>query len=73
MADQPSDSDQFAELMQRTTAYGLRDLDLDAFADGIAAHRDGRPFHDNPHGHGPSLRRLSWHLGWNERALRIPP
>jgi hypothetical protein len=53
----------------------LRDLDLDAFADGILAHREGLGFHQNPHQdpHGEGLTftaaRLSWTLGWNERAL----
>lgn len=48
----------------------IRDLDLDAFADGIAAHRNGAGFHENPHGPNRlTVRRLSWSLGWNERAL----
>lgn len=48
-------------------------LDIDAFADGVVAHRDGVQFHENPHGtDAQTVRRLSWHLGWNERALRQP-
>jgi hypothetical protein len=49
----------------------LRDFDLDAFADGITAHREGRAFHENPHGRAEvqSLARLSWSYGWNERAI----
>ena len=48
----------------------VRDLDLDAFADGILAHRNGAGFHENPHGAmAPTVRRLSWSMGWNERAL----
>ena len=49
----------------------IRDLDIDAFADGVAAHRDGLAFCDNPHGADAlTLPRLSWTMGWNERALR---
>lgn len=50
--------------------YSIRDLDLDAFADGIVAHRQGKEFHENPDGHAPTMRRLSWSIGWNERALK---
>ena len=49
----------------------MRDYDLDAFADGILAHRAGLGFHENPHGpHTLTVKRLSWHMGWNERALQ---
>lgn len=46
------------------------DFDLDAFAEGILAHRDGAKFHDNPDGTAATPRRLCWSIGWNERALR---
>lgn len=50
----------------------IRDLDLDAFADGIIAHRDGLGFHENPHTPDAMTRkRLSWSMGWNERALQV--
>ena len=50
----------------------VRDLDLDAFADGILAHRAGLGFHENPYGSDAlTVRRLSWHVGWNERALQF--
>ena len=48
----------------------IRDLDLDAFADGIVAHRDGKAFHENPDGVKMTTRRFSWAMGWNERALQ---
>lgn len=48
----------------------MHDLDLDAFADGVLAHRAGKAFHENPDGSAPTARRLSWSLGWNARALR---
>lgn len=48
----------------------VRDLDLDAFADGVIAHRDDKPFHANPDGTAKTVRRLSWSIGWNERALQ---
>ncbi len=48
-----------------------RDLDIDAFADGVLAHRNGAHFHENPHSDAPTLRRLSWSMGWNERALMV--
>ena len=52
----------------------LRDLDLDALADGILAHRDGLGFHENPHRpDAMTRRRLSWAIGWNERALQVRP
>jgi hypothetical protein len=54
------------------TSLSIRDLDLDAFADGILAHRDGHGFHENPEGAVAKVRRLSWSLGWNERALQHP-
>ena len=48
----------------------MRDIDLDAFADGVIAHRLGREFHENPDGMASTVRRLSWSMGWNERALQ---
>jgi hypothetical protein len=52
-------------------AKTLRDLDIDALADGVIAHRDGKQFHENPYGGAEiaSAKRLSWAYGWNERAL----
>ncbi len=51
----------------------IRDFDIDAFADGVVAHRNGVQFHENPHGADAlTLRRLSWTIGWNERALQQP-
>jgi hypothetical protein len=47
----------------------VRDIDLDAFADGVMAHRIRLPFHACPHPSN-SVAGLSWRLGWNERALR---
>jgi hypothetical protein len=59
----------YARLM--TEGAGLRDLDLDAFADGVLAHRTGIQWHENPHGpDAMTRRRLSWAMGWNERALQ---
>lgn len=55
------------------TIRTVRDLDIDAFADGVLAHRSGAGFHENPHGRPGidfNMPRLSWSLGWNERALR---
>jgi hypothetical protein len=52
-------------------ATSIRDFDLDAFADGIIAHREKKGFHENPYGANKlSVKRLSWHMGWNERALQ---
>lgn len=49
----------------------MRDLNIDAFADGILAHRNGVAFHENPHGTDAlTISRLSWSQGWNERALQ---
>jgi len=56
--------------MLHATSLSLRHLDLDAYADGIVAHRNGAEYHQNPHGGVLTVARLSWHLGWNERALR---
>ena len=65
-------SDDEAAYVRALKANTLRSLDLDAFADGIIAHRDGKQFHENPHGGAdvPSLNRYSWAYGWNERALK---
>lgn len=50
---------------------GLAYLDIDALADGIMAQKSGKEFHENPYGaQTPTVQRLSWHMGWNERALR---
>lgn len=50
----------------------FRDLDIDAFADGVLAHRAGAAFHENPHGtNALTVARLSWSMGWNERALAV--
>jgi hypothetical protein len=49
----------------------VRDLDLDAFADGVLAHRNGEPFHKSPYDF-TTLAGLSWRMGWNERALANP-
>lgn len=52
---------------------GFEHLDVDAFADGIIAHRQGIQFHENPRRETyRSLWRLSWDYGWNQRALRQP-
>lgn len=50
----------------------IRSLDIDVFADGVMAHRMGREFHENPHGgiDARTIKRLSWSMGWNERALQ---
>jgi hypothetical protein len=52
----------------------VRLMDVDAFAAGVIAHREGLGFHENPHGatSEQTVARLSWHMGWNERALRQP-
>lgn len=56
----------------RAESLSIRDLDLDAFADGVAAHRAGNGFHENPHGTAAlTPARLSWSMGWNERALWV--
>jgi hypothetical protein len=57
-----------AELLAKPTLT-IRDIDLDAFVDGVMAHRIGLPFHACPHP-AQSVAGLSWRLGWNERALR---
>jgi len=45
-------------------------LDIDAFADGIIAHRANVGFRENPHGTDTlSVKRSSWSLGWSKRAL----
>lgn len=57
-------------LIKKKGEATVRDLNIDAFADGVLAHRVGLEFHENPHGDAPTLSRLSWALGWNERALK---
>ena len=60
---------------ERYTAYfakenpTMRDLDIDAFADGVVSHRTGLGFHENPHRDRNTIQRWSWSMGWNERAL----
>jgi hypothetical protein len=67
MADE---EDQFAQLLKKEHTT-LQDYNIDAFADGVVAHRSGLGFHENPHGtNSPTIQRLSWHMGWNERALQ---
>ena len=67
-----TDQQKFDALLDKgiQNALTIRDLDLDAFADGIIAHRSGRPIHDNPGGVNSTPKRLSWTMGWNERALQ---
>jgi hypothetical protein len=48
----------------------IRDLDLDALADGIVAHRNGLAFHESPYSSASSVAGFSWRIGWNERALK---
>jgi hypothetical protein len=57
---------------ERGLRHHLRLVDLDALADGIVAHRRGQGFHENPDGDALTAKRLSWSIGWNERALREP-
>lgn len=57
------------ERLLKKPDHTIRDLDIDAFADGVLAHRNGAEFHENPDGHVPTVRRFSWSMGWNERAL----
>lgn len=54
----------------RTSLESIAVFSIDAFADGVVAHREGKKFHENPRGTEPTLSRLSWSFGWNERALR---
>lgn len=59
------------ERAMTASPLSLDHLDMDAYADGVIAHRQGVPFHGNPHlPNWRSLRRLSWGLGWNQRALQ---
>lgn len=70
MADEPTVDDGYPRAL-RKEVLSIRDLDIDAFADGVVGHRSGVQFHENPHGTDAlTLRRLSWTMGWNERALR---
>jgi hypothetical protein len=62
------DEDAFKRLLNKPQS-SIRDLDIDAFADGVLAHRNGAGFHENPDGQVPTVRRFSWSMGWNERAL----
>ena len=70
----PAEEAEFVRVLHSPgPSLSVRDLDLDAFAQGILAHRAGLAFHENPHGFDtPTVQRLSWHLGWNERGLRQP-
>lgn len=62
----------YARLLEGTNT-SIRDLDLVAFARGIMAYKSGAMFHENPYGtNTPSVARLSWSMGWNERALQCP-
>lgn len=65
-------SDDEAAFVKALRTNSIRDFDLDAFAEGVLAHREGKGFHENPYGGADvrSLARWSWHYGWNERALR---
>jgi len=63
-------SEERAAFEKALRATSIRDFDLDAFADGIIAHRNGKGFHENPDGMAATVRRLSWSMGWNERALQ---
>jgi hypothetical protein len=69
-----TDAEETAEFERVLLSRGesIADLSIDAFADGVIAHREGKEFHENPGGIAPTLSRLSWSLGWNERALRVP-
>lgn len=70
MADEPTVEDGYTRALSKDP-LSIRDLDIDAFADGVVAHRSGVQFHENPHGtNALTLRRLSWTVGWNERGLR---
>jgi hypothetical protein len=64
--------DAFHQALNKKDEMTVRDLDLDAFADGVIAHRGRQGFHENPHGPAgtPTIERLSWAMGWNERALQ---
>jgi hypothetical protein len=64
-----TEEERFDALLKKPS-LSVRDLDLDALADGILAHRAGLQFHENPHGQAPTATRLSWSIGWNERALQ---
>ncbi|HTI78915.1 MAG TPA: hypothetical protein VL614_00540 [Acetobacteraceae bacterium] len=66
-----SDDETAFEALLANKHATLRDLDIDAFADGVLAHRAGLGFHENPHrAHWLSVKRLSWAMGWNERAIQ---
>lgn len=70
MSDDPTEEEVRAyDRVLKAANTTIRDYDIDAFADGVIAHRNRVPFHENPDGTAPTLRRLSWSLGWNERAL----
>lgn len=61
----------YLRLLRANAGHQLAYIDLDAFADGIVAHRAGVAFHQNPHGPDAlTAARLSWSMGWNERALQ---
>lgn len=66
------DEERFVKFLEaKESSY--RDLDIDAFADGVIAHRNGLGFHENPYGTDTgTIQRLSWTLGWNERGVAQP-
>jgi hypothetical protein len=53
------------------TPMTIRDMNIDAFADGVLAHREGKAFHENPYGGADvsTVQRLSWHTGDVARCL----
>lgn len=68
---QTNEAIEYDRLLRQGDKLTLRDFNMDAFADGVIAHRNGKGFHENPFGANTlSVRRLSWSYGWNERALQ---
>lgn len=43
------------------------EFDIDIYADGIIAHRDGTKVYENPYRGIDTYQYLSWHKGWNDR------
>lgn len=72
MSDAALASDPKVAALFRKPSFTVRDLDLDAFADGIVAHRNDLGFHECPFPDRGSWSALSWRIGWNERALTQP-
>jgi hypothetical protein len=62
-----------------TGGWTVSDLDLDAFADGIVAHRSGKTLQDSPYvtrmidtlTHDESVGLHSWAIGWQQRNQRV--